>query len=304
MMCNLFPEPVYFIFSSDVPGLLYYSHIPTAVIVLLIGLFVFLNGRKFLLNRLLLAISVCLSLWIFSNLILWTNIHSDFLLFIWTLYVVLFSFISIFCLYFIYVFLEKKDVSFSLKSFFLILLAPVLIFAPTYLNLSGFNITNCDAFEFEGLLYKIYYISLGVLAMIWILILLIRKYRTAAADFRKQIVLMGVGIEFFLFSFFTLVFLASYLTSIGVLPDSRLELYGLFGMVIFMAFIATLIVRFRTFNVGMLAAQALVIALIILIGSMFTFTDSLYNVILVSITLILTGAIGLVLIRSVKRFFD
>ena len=95
MICNLFPAPTYFFFSANLPELLYYSHIPATAVALLVGLFVFLNGRQFLLNRLLFIISVCFSLWTLSNLILWTNIHSDFLLLIWTFYVVLFSFISI-----------------------------------------------------------------------------------------------------------------------------------------------------------------------------------------------------------------
>lgn len=301
MICNLFPEPAFFLFSIDIPELLYYSHIPTTVFALLIGLFVFSNGRKLLLNRLLLVISVCFSLWTLSNLILWTNIHSDFLLFVWTLYVVLFSLISISCVYFIYVFLEKKDVSFSLKSVFLVLLAPVLILAPTYANLSGFNITNCDAFGFEGFWYRFYYISLGVLAMVWILVLLIRKYRVAASDFRKQIMLMGAGIEFFLFSFFTITFLAAYLTDIGVLPDSSLEFYGLFGMVVFMVFIGVLIVRFKAFNVGLIASEALIIALVILVSSQFTFANSLTSTILTSVTLVLTALAGLILVRSVRK---
>ncbi len=301
MICNLFPEPTYFLFSSDVPGLLYYSHIPTAAVALLIGLFVFLNGRHFLLNRLLLALSFFFSLWTLLNLILWTNIHSDFLLFIWTLYVVLFSFISLSCVYFIYVFLEKKDISLLLKGIFLVLLAPILILAPTYINLSGFNITRCDAFGFEGFLYKSYYISLAVLAMIWILVLLIRKYRTAASDFRKQIVLMGVGIEFFLLSFFTITFLAGYLTDIGILPDSSLEFYGLFGMTVFMIFIGILMVRFKTFHVGLIASQALVVALVVLISSQFTYVNSITGTVLTSVTLILTGAVGLILIRSVRK---
>lgn len=300
MICNLFPEPTYFFFSPDLPGLLYYSHVPATVVALTVGLFVFLNAKTFLLNRLLLVISICFSLWTFSNLILWTNIHSDLLLFVWTLYVVLFSFISIFSVYFIYVFLDKKDVSFRVKSVFTALLAPVLIFAPTYLNLRGFDITDCDAFTFEGPLYKFYYVSLAVLAMVWILILLIRRYRIASPNFRKQIILMGTGIEFFLFSFFTMVFLADYLTSIGVLQDSRLEFYGLFGMMVFMSLISFLIVRFKAFNIALIGAQALVVALVILIGSMFTFIDTLTGRILGGVTLILTGAIGIVLIRSVK----
>ncbi len=301
MICNLFSEPVYFLFSSDIPDLLYYSHIPAIIVALLVGFFVFLNGRKLLLNQLLLLISICFSLWAFSNLILWTNIHSDTLLFVWSFLRVFSSFISIFSIYFIYVFLYKKDIPLLLKGIFLVLLAPVLLFAQTNLNLSGFDITNCDAFAFEGLLFRTFHILYGVLAMVWILILLLKKYKEAAPDFKKQIILMGIGIEFFLFSFFTVIFLAVYLTGIGVLPDSRLEMYGLFGMLIFMVFISILIVRFKTFNVGLLAAQALVIALVILIGSQFAFISSNTNKVLTAITLIITGVIGTLLIRSVRK---
>ena len=301
MICNLFPEPTYFIFSTEVPALLYYSHLPATIVALLVGLFVFSNGRQLLLNRLLLVISVCFSLWTLVSLIAWTNIHSDFLLFIWTFYGVLSNSISLFCVYFIYVFLEKKDISFGLKSVFLALLAPVFFLAPTYVSLGGFNITECDAFIFEGLSFKIYHTLLGVVAMVWILVLLVRKYRTAASDFRKQIVLMGAGIEFFLFSFFTMVFLASYLTSIGILPDSSLELYGLFGMMVFMVFIGILIVRFKTFHVGLIASEALIFALVILVSSQFTFANSLTSTILTSITLILTALAGLILVRSVRK---
>lgn len=301
MLCYLSLEPSFLFFSADLPGLVYYAHIPATVIALLVGVFVFWNGRQLLLNRLLLVISIFFSLWTLLNLISWTNIHSDFILFVWSFFGLLSGLLSVFCIYFTYVFLEKKDISLQLKLVFLALLAPIFLLAPTSLNLSGFDLTVCDAFKFENVAFYSYYTLLGVLAMLWILVLLVRHYGRATPDFRKQIVLIGIGIESFLFFFFTIIFLGSYLTNIGILPNSELELYGFFGMVIFMAFIATLIVRFRTFNVGMLAAQALVIALVILIGSMFTFTDSLYNVILVGVTLVLTGAIGLVLIRSVKR---
>lgn len=301
MICNLFSEPTYFFFSSDIPELLYYSHIPATIVALLVGFFVFLNGRKLLLNKLLLIIAICFSLWTLSNLILWTNIHSDTLLFVWSFLRVFSSFISFFSIYFIYVFLYKKDISFFLKGIFTALLVPVLLFAQTNLNLSGFDITSCDAFAFEGPLFRIFHIFYGVLAMIWILILLVKNYKVATADFKKQIILMGIGIEFFLFSFFTVIFLAVYLTGIGILPDSRLEMYGLFGMMVFMIFISILIVRFKAFNVGLIASQALVVALVILTGSQFTFINSNVGRVLTSFTLIIIGAIGIILIRNVRK---
>src|SRR5688572_26401576 len=108
MICYLYPEPSYFIFSPELPELLFYSHIPAMVLALMVGLFVFFNGRKLLLNQLLVIISLCFSLWTLANLILWSNIQSEVLLLVWTLYVVLFSFISIFSVYFVYVFVDKK----------------------------------------------------------------------------------------------------------------------------------------------------------------------------------------------------
>lgn len=301
MLCYLYPEPSYLFFSEGLSGLLYYSHIPATIIALLVGFFVFWNGRKYLLNQLLLAIAVVFSLWTLSNLVVWTNNHSDFMLFVWSFFGLFSGLLSIFCIYFIYVFLDKKDISTRLKIIFLALLSPILAFAATSFNLSGFDITACDAFAYENVVFYSYYTLLGVLAMLWIFILLARRYHSAKPDFRKQIVLIGIGIESFLFFFFTIIFLTSYLTSIGILPDSELELYGMFGMVIFMVYIGILMVRFKTFNVGVIASQALVVSLVILIGSQFTFVRSFTNIVLTSIALVLTGIIGIILIRSVKK---
>lgn len=301
MICYSFTKPLYFIFSSDVPALLYYSHIPTAIVALLIGFFVFWKGKQFLINRLLFAIAGCFSLWVISNLILWTNIHSDFMLFAWSFLRVLSTLISILSIYFIYVFLEKKDVSLLLKSIFLILTVPIIILSPTHLNLSGFDITSCDAFAFEGSLFQFSRIFFGALAMIWIFALLVRKYRKAEVDFKKQILLMGVGMELFLFSFFMVTFLAAYLTDMGILSDSRIEFYGLFGMDIFIGLLAYLIVRYKAFNIKLLAAQALVIGIIILIASQFFFIRNTTNRILTAVTLSIVAVFGWWLVKSVKK---
>ncbi len=301
MICYLFSEPIYLLFSPDVPQLLYYSHIPTAIITILVGFFVLWSGKKLLLNQLLFAISISFSLWVLSNLVLWTNIHSDTMLFIWSFLRVLSSLISILSIYFIYVFLEKKDVSLLIKSIFLILIIPVILLAPTYLNLSGFNLSSCDGFMFEGLLFQFYRIAFGILAMIWILILLIRKYRTANINFKKEILLMGIGIELFLFVFFLVTFLAAYFTKIGLLPDSRIEYYGLFGMDIFIIYLSIVIIRFKVFNIKLIATQALVWGLTALIGSQFFFIKSQVNFILNGFGFGAVIVLGQILVKSVKK---
>jgi signal transduction histidine kinase len=280
---------------------LYYAQIPATVISLLLSFYVFWNGRKFLLNRLLFLIAVLFSLWTFTTLIVWAGNDGGLMAFIWPFYNLILGFIAIFCIYFIYVFLDKKDTSARLKVIFLSLLAPIILLAPTSLNISGFNITNCDAFDFEWLPLKLYGTSLGVLAMIWILFLLIRRYRTVESNFRKQIALMGVGIELFLFSFFGMEFVATYLTRIGLLPSSEIEIYGLFGMVIFMTYISILMVKFKAFNVKLIATQALVWGLAALIGSQFFFIKVTTNFILNGIGFLAAIILGQYLIKSVKK---
>jgi signal transduction histidine kinase len=302
MLCYLYPEPQLFIFSSELPDLLYYSHIPAAVIALLIGLFVYFNGRGYLLNRLLAVITLCFAFWVFINLVTWTNIHSELVLFAWSFFGPLFGLISIFAIYFVYVFAkEGRDAPLWAKSVFALMLAPVFLLAPTTASLTGLNITGCDAFGYENLWFEIYYHALGVIAILWILVLLFSAYRRAAPVFKKQILLLGIGVEFFLATFFFVGYLSSYLTTLGVLEDSDLELYGLFGMIVFMVYLAILLVRFKTFHVNVIAPQALTVALVIIIGAQFTFIESPVNMILNGIALALTAVVGVILVRSVAR---
>jgi len=301
MICYLFSVPKYLIFTSGVPELLYYAYIPTTIIVLLVGLYVFWNGRHLLLNRLLFTISILFSVWTVSTLIEWTNINSNLILFLWSFYNLILGLIAIFSIYFIYVFLDKKDVSSKIKVIFLVLLTPVILLTPTSLNLSGFDITVCDAFKFEWLPFTIYCTLIGVLAMVWILVLLIHRYRTSLPDFKKQIILMGMGIELFLFVFFIWTSFTYYLSEIGALPDSSLEMYGMFGMVIFIVYMSILIVRFKAFNVKLIATQALVWGLVILLGSQFFFIKENTNFILNGIGFLASIILGQYLVKSVKQ---
>ena len=197
-------------------------------------------------------------------------------------------------------FLNKKDVSTRIKTIFFALLAPIFFVTP-YFYLSGFDITTCDAFKFAWRPLEFYYTLLGVLAIVWVFVLLVRQYRTSVSDSRKQIVLMGIGIELFLFVFFVWTSIVYYLTEIGTLSDSSFEMYGLLGMLIFMIYISVLMVRFKTFNVKLFATQALVWGLIFLTGSGFFFLNGKIDFILTSITFVAIVIFGLLLTKSVKR---
>lgn len=301
MICPFFTEPLYFFYVPDLPVLLYYSYLPAIFTALLVGVVVLWNDRKSLLNQLLFGICFFSLMWTVGTLIMWTNTHSNILLFTWSFLGPTAGFLSIFSIYFTYVFLEKKDIGLRLKIIFTILLTPLIIFAPSKYTLPEFDLTRCDAFGFEGPMNTLYFPALGVLAIVWVMVLLVRHYRRAENDLKRQIILMGIGIEFLLFSFFTAEFFGQFLTKIGFLPDSQIEVYGYFGMAVFTIFIGILIVRFKSFHVNLIATQALILALLVLIISEIAFTRNVTSLILISITLLLTGVSGFFLIRSVKR---
>ncbi|MEI6528475.1 MAG: HAMP domain-containing sensor histidine kinase, partial [bacterium] len=127
------------------------------------------------------------------------------------------------------------------------------------------------------------------------------KVLKADKDFKKQIILLLIGVVLFLLSFFSTVFLAVYLADLGILSGYGFEIYGLFGTIIFMASIVFLIVKFKTFDVKLIATQALVWSVVILVGSQFFFIQNPVNKILNSITFLISSVLGLIIVRGVKR---
>ncbi|MEK9178011.1 MAG: hypothetical protein AAB777_02735, partial [Patescibacteria group bacterium] len=106
----------FLIFSSNVfVPLIYYSHLGVLVIVLFFGLFIFFNNRKELINKLLLYLSLSISLWLFSDLVLWASEKISYVMFFWSLEIIVEPIIYILALYFFYAFVDKKSVPFKVK---------------------------------------------------------------------------------------------------------------------------------------------------------------------------------------------
>ncbi len=296
--CAISWHPQFLLFTSEAPKSLYYAHIPTVIISLIVGFFVFYKSGKSLAGLLLLCISIFFSIWSTINLLVWVGDNSKIMIFLWSYFGILSGLICILALYFVYVFIDKKDVGFTQKMIFSLLLLPIILITPTKYNLGSFNTASCGAVE--NPYFTNYYYGLGFFVFIWILLLVIVRYRKANHEFRKQIILLAVGMELFLLSFFVAGFIASYLNSL-LGTDYSLEFYGLFGMTFFMGMLAYLIVKFKAFNVKLIGAQALIVTLIVIIGSQFAFIENKTNKILTAITLALAIVFGWILVRSVKK---
>jgi len=273
--------------------LIYYSHFFALIPSFFIGLIIFLKDRKSLISQVLFFITTTFSLWVFADLVLWANEKPGLIMFFWSLQVIIEPIIYAACVYFIYIFITKNDISLKKKLGITVFLIPTILFASTKFALLGFDLSNCYRETTEGPL-TLYGYGIEIIYTLWILFFTFRKSWDATRGEKRQIIFIATGIILFLLS----------LTSgniIGSLTENwTLAQAGLFGMPIFVAFLAYMIVKFKVFNIKLIGAQALVFALGFLVLAIL-FIRKIENVrVVVILTLLFVIALGYALVRSVK----
>ncbi len=285
-------EPAKFlIFSSNIPQLLFYSHLPAIFVALLLGFLIFFNNRDSWLGKLLLSISLMFSGWAFFDLILWATNRADTTMFFWSLQMLLEVLVFVFCFYFVYIYLKNEFPKFWINLCFFIEVSPFIILNSTNFSLMGVDLNNCFAIENNIIIFYTYIVEISIILLIAGLSFI--AYRKEVKR-KKEILLLFFGITSFLLAF-------SFGNIIGSLTDNWVVAqYGLFGMPVFIAFLTLIIVKYKAFNVKLIATQVLVWGLAILIGSQFFFIKVTMNYILTGITFIATIIFGQVLVRSVK----
>ncbi|MDD4319444.1 MAG: HAMP domain-containing sensor histidine kinase [Candidatus Peribacteraceae bacterium] len=301
IFCKAFPDLMWFMFTGNQPPLLYYSHIPTAIIALSIGIYILSRGRRDSLKIILSLLSLVFVVWVILDLTLWVNRDSRVIITLWSLYGILYSAISYLCIYLTSIFLNNKIPSVKLNAILAALFLPILVFTPTHYNLSGINLQYCGAIGFEGLNFLNYYTFIGILAFIWIFTQGIFKIFKSEKSGRFKNILFISGIEFFLLSFFLSSFLASYLVDYGLMTDYGLEQYGLLGMVAFLAMIAYLIVHYKMFNIKIIGIQALLVTEGSIIASLLFIQRLSYMYAVIAASLIIYLILSIITVRGVKR---
>src|ERR1035437_11055251 len=112
---------------------------------------------------------------------------------------------------------------------------------------------------------------------------------------KKKIRNITIGIALFLLSL-------AYGNIIGSLTDDwTIGQFGLFGMPIFVAFLAYMIVRFKSFNIKMIGTQMLVYALGFLVLAILFIRNIADVRIVVGFTFIFVVVLGYALVKSVKK---
>jgi signal transduction histidine kinase len=288
-------------YTSEAPlTLVYYSHFMNMAIALIFGVYVFLNNKKNLINRVFFTFSIVFSFWLFLDFIQWVSPNGITLMNTWSIYSIFDILFFILVLYFCYLYIDKEDITFAKKIVFVFMLLPLIIFSPTKLNLVKFDATLCVPIENEHTLYFYYSYFLEVVIACWLILLLVLRYRKVDHKLKQQIIYLTFGTSSFLVFTFVAGFVADYIYNHGYTWGYNVQLYGFFGAAIFLGFLAYLIVRYKAFNIKLIATQALVVALIIGIGSQFFFIQNQTNIILNTVTFCLALGFGYFLVRSVK----
>lgn len=288
--------PFLLVFSDNVfAQLVYYSHFVPLILSLLVGIFVLIQKPKGLLNRLLFIITILFGTWIFFDLILWATNNPLQTMFFWPIINLIEPVIYITSIYFLYVFINNKDISFNKKVIFLLLLLPTVILTPTRLALQGFDFTNCDREAIEGIMVYYNYL-VEVISGLWIFIYGFSAYRKRELKSeRKQIFLVTIGLFLFLFSF-------AFGNIVGSLNiDWTLGQYGLFGLPIFVGFLAYLVSKYNTFNTKTFTAQITsTLTIILVFALLFVRTIQTVRIIVIP-TLVVLVILSIVLIRGVQK---
>src|SRR3989338_3953116 len=287
-------DALYFVYSSNIPTLFFYSHLPAIIVALLVGFLVFKKSNISNLGTALLLIVLLFSAWSIFDLIWWATNRPDIVIFFWSMQVLIEPLIYLLGLYLTYVFIKRTDMYFKQKFAIAALYVPVVLLLPTTLNLSVVNLADCTAIE--GPIAQYFTYALELAFIISIFVVTDREYRkNSDPQKKKEALTFCLGMVVFLLAF-------SWGNLIGSFTENwTLAQAGLIGMPIFTAFLAYLIVRFHSFNMKLFGAQVLVFALGFLVLGII-FIRSIENVrLVVAVTLLLIFIIGSVLIRGIKK---
>lgn len=283
-------------------GLLLYSHIPTGLIAILFSGYVLFKTRS-LSSLTLFVVCFAFAAWSLFDLGSWfAFLGASNMMFMWSLLDFIALIFFAFSYYFLYTFITGNDLPLWQKLLGLALVLPTAIATLLGINLIAYNATTCEALEYGQFItmYPYYAEAAILLACIALGIWQYRKHERFRS--RQEILLSCIGVVLFLGFFFSSTLGVSLLVDYDIGQYAyNYEIYGLFGMPVLLIYLGYLIVRYKAFDLRIFGAQGLVFALIAILASEYAFVTSISNKILVSLTLVLTGMIGIVLIRSVRR---
>lgn len=284
---------VFFSHNIESP-LIYYAHILPAFLAILLGLIIFAGNRKSPINISFFVLTIFFSVWSLLDLYLWASSAPYSIVFVWSILNIVEPVIYMVSIFFLYALLTGGYPPFRSQVTALGLLAPIIILAPTALNVSYFDLTNCDRNVIEGpLVYLTYLVE--VIFMVWGIKIGLSRIKNKVGKEKSVAILALIGVMFFLMTF-------SFGNIVGTITDDwYLGQMGLFGLPIFTCLLVYIIVKYRALNATVTPAKVVVFLLWTLVGAMFFLGDVKALKIILGVTSFLLAIFGMLLIRTVTE---
>lgn len=284
---------------SYLPQLLLYSFIPSTILALTFSLYIFIKDKGSIRAFLLVLTSLNFSLWTLNDTLQWITVPANLNMFFWQLTVLFELMVSLSLLLFVRIFSKEKPSLSTVEATLLFLvLSPVILLLPTSLNISGFDLSACEGLV-SPLIDYVHAVGIGACILILAQVVILFSARAKAAQMQKNSytarIIAALAALIFL-SIFSIANILGETTKAYVLG-----LVGPIGMNLFLILLTYTIVKFKTFNIKLAGAQALVIGLLALVGSLLFVAKSDTTRIVAGATLVFTAISGFFLVRSVKR---
>ena len=266
----------------------------SAFLVFFLGTIVFSQGKKTSVDFTFFLFTLVVTVWLFGTFMMFFNKEDVFLALFWDKFVYIgVVFIPSVLYHFGLVLTKHKDIK---RNNILILgyitSAIFLFLIPTDLFIDDVFVYQWGVHTKAQMLHNVFLVYFGVYLTLWFT--LVASYYRLQADLeeRKKIRLVFIG-------FFTLAIVGS----LGFLPAYGIGIYpfAYVSGIIFTVILAYTILKYKLFDIKIIATEFLVFALIITLLFEIIFSETISQLILRTIVLILVSIFSFLVVRSVIK---
>jgi signal transduction histidine kinase len=280
--------------SARTIEIIYYTHVGPLCGAILLSVYLLIKTKKSIQSQAFFYFIISFCAWLVLDLVAWLPANYYIVSLVWSFFDYINVIFFLLGLYFFVVFVKKRDIHWGWKLFGFILTIPALQRMLTSNSIHEFDLTVCESINDTFLVtYKNWIEVIVILSILFITVYTRSKNKDKL--FQNQITITAAGLLLFFITFAATDYVGANLSFYEI------GLYGLFILPIFLGLIVYAIVKYNAFNVDILKAQVLIIALILLVCSQFFFMQSTISRIINLVTFLLVIIFGKYLIKEVKK---
>ena len=279
------------------PSLLLYFYIPIFVACVFLAFFIFYSDKKSQINKNLFLFIFIFCIWNIISLLEWYAFDVSLNLFFARISTLL-VFSILFFLFFAFAFVGK-ELKLKDKILYSIPFFPILFLTFTNYNVYMTDVLTCNT---ENGILSWYVYFLAIVYALWSMKIFLSSLRVEKSeDSKRQFYIIIGAVVFVVLWFIVFIELTNYLLQKKSYLADPISMLIPLGFIFFVSMLAYAITKYQFLRMKLIVAQTLTYTTWLLIGSQYFFADSMVVYLLISLTLVLSIAFGIFLIRSVKK---